>query len=140
MSLMNSELSFDDAVHEAFLLAKERNLPTFQLAWMGRPFGLVHFVKGKYYIHRIPSKHFFRKWGAYGVSRSILQNLKEFDIKVVVLFEHGKTGSAKFGIPVERFFNHEPLLERRNELPPYDVQLFVPLKEWNEETGRWKDE
>ncbi len=132
-------MNFDDAVAEAFRRAVEQGLPNLVLRWNGKPFGTVSFVKKKYYVHRVPSVHFFRKFQGYGISRAILEQLQLYGIETVSLFEVGRTGTRRYGIRVERFFNRKPLLEHRNELEPKEWQLFVKLDEMTPETGRWKE-
>ncbi len=51
----------------------------------------------------------------------------------------GVTGTRRYGIRVERFFNNEPLLERTNETAPFEKQLHCKLADWIPETGRWKE-
>lgn len=132
-------MNFDEAIAEGFRRAVEQGLPNYQIWYHGKPFGIVSFAKRKYYIHRIPSVHFFRKFQGYGVSRSILEQLRLYGIETVSLFEVGKTGTRRYGIRVERFFNRKPLLEHRNEIEPKESQLFCRLDEFVPETGRWKE-
>ena len=82
-------------------------------------------IDGIYYSQRTP-KHFMIKFNGFGISKSILDELKKNDVRTVQINYLGHKGVILYSCSSQKFYNSEKtFIFRKNDIN--DLQLFVSI-------------
>ena len=82
-----------------------------------------------YYSQRRP-KHFMIKYNGFGISESILKQLKELEVRTVQINYLGHRGVILYSCPIQKFLNSDKTFRfRKNNIN--DMQFFVDIEDMN---------
>src|SRR4030042_730839 len=86
---------------------------------------VVGEIIGKIYqSHRISSKHFYVKGRGYPISNSILKMLKDKNVEIIRIIEHGTKAVKIYETTLQKYLN-AVLIQESN----FEAQRCVPLVE-----------